>query len=208
MDFRKEILLSRQQKILRIIGPIATSRRFYLAGGTAVALHLGHRRSVDFDWFIEEKFFDPVRLGRDIKDIGFEMDEVEAGTLHGEVGRVRVSFIEFRYPLLKPLAHWPEMGCDIASLEDLSSMKLSAVAQRGTKKDFLDIFAIVSSGISLQTMLTLYQKKFQVRDIAHVLYGLAYFDDADRERMPKTLWKMDWNAVKRNLLSSLKRLKS
>ena len=87
----------------------------------------------------------------------------------------------------------------MASMEDIACMKLSAVAQRGSKKDFIDIYALGLRHFSLKEMLQLYQKKYAVRDIAHVLYGLTYFDDAERERMPKMFWSINWKTVKKTI---------
>jgi hypothetical protein len=112
---------------------------------------------------------------------------------------VRVSFLEYRYPLLRPLISWPEFECLIASPEDLACMKLSALAQRGSKKDFVDIYALGLRYQSLQDMLRLYQQKYSVKDTAHVLYSLAYFHDADKERMPRMLWETGWRTIKKTI---------
>lgn len=176
-------------------------RQFYLAGGTALAIYFGHRHSVDLDWFTENPIRDPMRLSQEIRDeaISFKAGAIERGTLYGAVSGIRVSFLEYRYPLLRPRVSWPEVGCLMASLEDIACMKLSAIAQRGSKKDFVDIYALGLKHIPLKEMLELYQKKYTVQDIAHVLYGLAYFDDADKERMPRMLWNVDWKTIKKTI---------
>jgi hypothetical protein len=175
--------------------------QFYLGGGTALAIRFGHRRSADLDWFTRERLADPLRLAEEIRDEGvpFVTAQLEQGTLHGTVSGVRVSFLEYRYPLLHTAVLWPEFGCFIASPEDLACMKLSALAQRGSKKDFIDIYALGLELHSLPAMLRLYQQKYAMEDVGHVLYGLVYFDDADRERMPRMLWDTDWRAVKKTL---------
>lgn len=78
-------------------------------------------------------------------------------------------------------------------------MKLSALAQRGSRKDFIDIYALGRSGLSLETMLDHYRRKYAVKDILHVLYGLAYFDDAEGEAPPLLLWDLKWKEVKKTL---------
>ena len=178
-----------------------TKWKFYLAGGTALAIYYGHRHSVDLDWFTREQIKDPMRFAQEIRDEGIPIKttSIEKGTLYGTVSGVRISFLEYRYPLLKPLIPWPEFKCMIASLEDLACMKLSAIAQRGSKKDFADIYALSLKHNPIKEMLHLYQKKFAVQDIAHVLYGLAYFDDADKERMPRMLWDIDWKTIKKTI---------
>jgi hypothetical protein len=149
------------------------TQRFYLGGGTALAIHLGHRRSVDFDWFTRERIADPLHLARDLnnQDIAFVTGNIERGTLHGSVSGVQVSFLEYRYPLLQPLVAWPMFGCTLASPEDLACMKLSALAQRGAKKDFVDIYALGIKYCSLSDMLGWYQQKYAVTDLTHVLYS-------------------------------------
>jgi hypothetical protein len=112
---------------------------------------------------------------------------------------VRASFFEYRYRLLEPLAAWPESGCLLAAPADLACMKLSAIAQRGSRKDFVDLYALVTAGHSLAAMLEAYQKKFGVQEIGHLLYALSFFDDADGERMPRMIWRVSWPAVKRSV---------
>jgi len=200
MEFHEEILTDAQRNALRQLGPFATGRVLYLGGGTAVALHLGHRQSVDFDWLGESPLAHPMQLAQELRDSGvdFETGTVGRGTLHGTVAGVRVSFLEYRYPLLKPLVPWPEYDCSLATLEDLAAMKLLATAQRGTKRDFFDICAI-GARICLADMLECYQRKFSVDDVSRVLYGLCYFEDADQEPMPAMLRPADWDQVKRTI---------
>ena len=105
MTFHSEVLGAFQKRALDALGPILSSNGFYLAGGTAVALWLGHRRSVDLDWFTPRKFEDPLGLSRDLRKHGVSLVTTRAarGTLEGKVFGVRTSLLEFRYPLLKPL---------------------------------------------------------------------------------------------------------
>ncbi len=201
MSFHGEILTERQRKALRFLGPKSAADGFYLAGGTAIALHLGHRRSVDLDWFLGDRIPDPLRLSQEIRDNGipFVTGQISAGTLYGTVHGVRVSFLEFRYRMLDPIVTWRDFGCRLAGLRDLACMKLSAIAQRGSKKDFVDLFALGRHGLSLVDMLEWYRAKFSVEDASYVLYALTYFDDADAERMPRMIWKVDWKEIKRTI---------
>jgi len=176
-------------------------QHYYLGGGTTIAIYLGHRHSVDLDWFTEEGITDPMRLAQNIRDkeIPFVTGQIERGTLHGTISGVRISFLEYKYPLLKPLIIWQKAACQLATLEDLACMKLSTLTQRGSKKDFVDIYALGLRYFSLRDMLRLYQKKFSVEDMGHVLYGLSYFDDADKERLPKMFWDTDWRTIKKTI---------
>ncbi len=191
----REALGRSQRSLLPRLAPLARQHGFYLAGGTALALQLGHRRSVDFDWFRQEPIDDPLRLAADLRagDFRFETDRVERGTLHGRASGVRVSFLEYGYPLLRPLREVE--GLRLAALEDIAAMKLAAVAQRGSKKDFVDVFTL-GRHFRLADMLAFYGKKYGVEDVGHVLVALAYFDDADRERTPLLLQRQSWPDVK------------
>ena len=198
MRYHPEVMTRAQQTLLAQLGPFASERRFYLGGGTAVALQLGHRRSEDLDWFTPEPLGDPLLLAQALRDFRPDVASVATsrGTLHGQVGEVRVGFIEYRYPLLEPPLHWPEYGCDLASMADLACMKLAAVAQRGAKRDFLDVYALAKAFASLDQMVTLYRRRYGIDDVTHLLYALSYFDDADSEPTPILLWPIDWAEVK------------
>lgn len=196
--FHPEVLPGRQQEALRELGPVAVRHGFYLAGGTALALQLGHRQSFDFDWFHPHQMTLPMQLAATLRGDGvpFEAGETAPGTLHGSSRGVRVSFLAFAYPLLRPLVEWADFGVSLASLEDLAAMKLSAIAQRGAKRDFFDLAALAVEGFSLARMIELYVAKFGVKDTGHVLVALAYFDDAESDPPPIMLQPADWGAVK------------
>jgi hypothetical protein len=206
MNLHAEALPPDQQEALRKMGRVVAGYGFYLAGGTAVAVHLGHRQSVDLDWFTEQRLDEPMRLAKELEAQGVDLqvDSVTRGMLHAEADGVRVSFLEFVYPSLVPPFEWPSFNCHVASLDDLAAMKLLAVAQRGTKKDFLDVYALGMHGLSLTDMLAYYQKKFSTRDIARVTYSLSYFDDADPDPMPTMLADVDWDQVKETIRAWVK----
>jgi predicted nucleotidyltransferase component of viral defense system len=206
MKFHTEGLSKRQLSVLQKLGPVAQEKDFYLGGGTALTIYFGHRVSVDLDWFTSVPIEDVMLLAQSFRteNLNFVTEQTAPGTLHGSISNVRVTFLEYKYPLLKPHIHWQEVGGLLASLEDLACMKLSAVAQRGARKDFCDIFALGTKRFSLKEMLDLYRKKFAIQDLGHVLYGLAYFDDAENERMPKILWDVKWTEIKKTIQSWVK----
>jgi hypothetical protein len=206
MKYSTEGLSKKQISVLKSLGRQMSAMGFYLAGGTALAIHLSHRISVDLDWFTPNSFADGMMLAQSLRNSNIDLDieQVSSGTLHGSVKGVRVSFLQYQYPLLKPLEQWNEMSCPLASLEDLACMKLSAIAQRGARKDFCDIYALGKKAFSLSQMLGFYQKKFSIRDIGSVLYGLVYFDDAESERMPRMLLDVGWREIKNTILGWVK----
>jgi len=199
--FHLDALNKDLQALLREMGPLMSERGLYLGGGTALAIYLGHRVSVDLDWFTEKSLHDPLNFAQGLKDNGIPLvvTQVDRGTLHGTLHGINVSFLEYRYPLLVPPNSWPEFHCLLASPDDIACMKLSAIAQRGSKKDFIDLYAIVKTYHTLGEALELYKKRYSIEDIGHVLYGLAYFDDAQRERTPKMLWDVEWDTVRESI---------
>lgn len=206
MTFHSTVMPAAQRRVLQKLSPFTTEAGFYLAGGTAIAILLGHRRSVDFDWFTRDEIPDVLGLVSDLRQSGIDVaiTGVAKGTLHAEIGGVKVSFLEFRYPLLVPPTHWREFGCHLAGLEDLTCMKLNAISQRGAKKDFIDIYAIGRTRFTLEEMLDLYRRKFAIQDVGHTLVSLTFFDDAEEEDPPELLWEVDWEEVKRTVRTWVK----
>lgn len=201
LSFHPEALEANQARVLEATAGPLTARGFRLGGGTGLALVLGHRRSVDFDWFCREPMGDPMLLARDLQGeaIPLQVARVAAGTLHGTVEGVRLSLLSFPYPDLAEPIRFAERDLAILSLDDIACMKLSAIAQRGSRKDFVDVFALGTRHRPLGELLDLYRRKFDVQEIGHVLYSLVYFEDAERERMPKMLWDLAWPAVRKRI---------
>ena len=206
MTMHLETITNEQRDAIRLLSPLLTSRQMYLAGGTSLALQFGHRRSVDLNWFSRQPIADPMALAQQLRsaEIPFETGSVARGTLHGRVLGVPVSLLEFGYPLLRPPLDWPEMNCCLASPLDLAAMKLVAVAQRGSKKDFVDIYALGQQQFSLAEMLQAYQEKYDVDDIARILCSLTYFDDADQEPNPLLQGDFSWDDCKQTIRAWVK----
>lgn len=205
---RHEVLSPEGARALRTIGPACEALGFYLAGGTAVALRLGHRRSVDLDWFSGHDDFDAARI-RDAVErtgVGFSVTEVGPGTLHGSVDEVAVSFLRYRYDLLGEPQPLEGYGCHTASLEDLVCMKLAAATARGAKKDLLDVAILCRDALPLDRALALFCEKYRMEDAGHVVLSLTWFDDADREPTPSLLDSPTWEEAKAFLASEVRRL--
>ena len=196
-----DILNDQQKNILPILARALAGTSLYLAGGTALALQVGHRPSIDFDWF-GMQLGDPEILFRRLRStgIGFRVLSITFETVYIEVDEVQVSFIGYRYPLLAPLVRWDGYGMSInlAGLDDIACMKLSAVTNRGSRKDFIDLHYLITNYKSLQNYLALFEKKFKQRDIGHVLRSLVYFEEAELEPEIKTLQTMNWQELKRD----------
>jgi len=194
-----DILNQRQKNVLKQLGYALTGADFYLAGGTALALHIGHRLSIDLDWFIttfenQEKLFQKLRESGIVFDIKF----VDAGTVYLEIDTVQVSFIGYNYPMLHPPISMtvPYDGVKLAATDDIACMKLSAIASRGSRKDFIDLYFLINLFRSLEGYLKLYMQKYQNRDIGHVIRSLVYFQDAEAEPETIMLKPFDWQDMK------------
>jgi hypothetical protein len=198
MIFQPAVLNEAQKTLLPALGRFAADNGFSLGGGTAVALYLGHRSSIDFDWFLTGPLEDSLGLAEQARSRGLSIAslQIAPGTLHAVIQNVRVSFFQYLYPCLEEPTVWPEYGIKVASLDDLSCMKLAAIAQRGSRKDFIDLYFIALRHKPLQTLFDLYRRKYAIDDITHLLLGLAYFDDADEEPSPLLLLEASWEAIK------------
>src|SRR6266487_2793930 len=114
---------------------------FYLSGGTALALEIGHRESEDLDFFSENDF-DPLVLQQKVLQLG-RLDDVEvaAGTLNLFLNGVKMQFLLYPYQLLEPTIPWN--GIALSSELDIACTKIMTVSMRGSKKDFIDMFFIL-----------------------------------------------------------------
>jgi hypothetical protein len=193
----REILTEPQQTLLELLGRIAEVRTFYLAGGTALALYLGHRRSKDFDFFRAKEF-----LPQDLLSVLRETAELDvlreaAGTLTVMLRWVPVSFFHYDYPLLRPLRESP-WGLLLAGPDDIAAVKLAATAGRDSRKDFVDLYFYARRVLPLEQALAWFREKYQgVRvDPYHLLRSLTFFDDADVEAMPELLVETSWDEIR------------
>jgi len=198
-----------QKKLLQLIVeqmPLAGS---YLAGGTALALILGHRESIDFDWFSPSSF-DSEELARQLSNMKpFEVNEASKGTLHGILDNVRVTWLYFPNPLLDHLITSSEMpNLKLASLKDIGVMKLAALSHRGSAKDFIDLYRIRQEGIELEDLIKLLPAKYPEAKINyyHIVKSFSYFDDAEQEPLPKMLIPLSWQKLKQFFLEEQTRL--
>ena len=172
-------------------------RKFHLAGGTGLALQLGHRRSEDFDFFCLHRF-DVPGLARLLGSLpGYAEVATSRDTLHCRVGDVKLSFIH--YPVGLCYAP-PAFGrIPVADWRDILAGKLKTVSRRGSRKDFYDIHACCTlRGTSPREAVGFLRARFHDTglNLYHVARSLAWFGDADGEPDPVLLKRVDWNGVK------------
>ena len=181
---------------------------FYLAGGTALALQIGHRDSIDFDFFSNNSI-NTVQLFSKLKNIfnKFQILKIqeEKNTLTILINNIiKISFFSYGYKLLKNKIIEPNL-C-IASMEDIACMKLSAIISRATNKDYIDLYYILKQ-LDLQAVLKMCEEKFNDIDTNLILKSLVYFDDVAIEPIIfKNNMDIEFKEIKSFLIKEVKRI--
>ena len=174
-------ILSRQRK--NILPYLETFKNdFYLAGGTALALQIGHRESIDFDFFSEKKFnnnklFEQIKNNLSAYQVKKVQDEKDTLTVILD-NQSKISFFFYPYPLLEPLI--TEKYLNLASIRDIACMKLSAIVNRSVQKDYVDLYFILQQ-YPLPGLLQSARKKFPEIETNLIIKSLVYFDDLNEE---------------------------
>lgn len=191
--------------VLSVFGKSVLAEKFYLAGGTALALQLGHRQSIDLDYFSKTEDIPSIRqlLENSLQPYQASLADQSWGNLIFLVNSIRIGFFGYGYPLVKPLI--AAKGCKIASIADIGLMKMDAILGRASRKDFHDLYAICQI-IQLSDLLKLAPTKFPgVRDFeAQILQHLIYFKKADVEPPVPLLQDVAWETVKVYFLQQVK----
>lgn len=190
------ILDKKRKDILPLLKEL--KENFYLAGGTALALQIGHRDSIDFDFFSVDNFDTSdlfKKLAYIFRDYTIQKVQDEKNTLTIVVDNsIKISFFTYKYSLIKPLVI--KRNINFASIEDIACMKLMAITSRSTEKDYIDLYFILHS-MKLSNLLFLVQQKYSTADINLIIKSLVYFDDVIEEAiMFKNNKKISFNKVK------------
>jgi len=176
---------------------------FYLSGGTALSLQLGHRESEDLDFFTKAPF-QPNQIERQLLPYGtLSETELAPGTLNTYLNGVKLQFLLYPYRLIEPLIPWEDVN--LSSVIDIACTKLQTIGMRGSKKDFIDLYFLLQQ-FSLETFLEQIKKKYEESDYSetHILKSLIYFDDAETQPIPRLHQDVSWNKVKETLVSAVK----
>lgn len=170
---------------------------WYLAGGTALALHVGHRRSLDLDFFNPEGDFSLASLLKHFPKKIWEADIVREGTVYGRLLGAKVSFIAYPFFRAKEPYSWYG-NVRIVVPRDIAVMKIIAISQRGKKRDFVDLYWYVHHYEPLRDILQRLPAQYPTvtHDYHHILKSLMYFTDAEEDDMPTLYFKVNWRAVK------------
>ena len=175
--------------------------KFFLVGGTALALQMGHRKSIDLDLFTLEDFDQDLLLKQLEDEFTVDVRVQSPSIFITQINNVKVDFVRHRYPLQYPM-HFIE-GVRMPDIKDIAPMKLDAVTKRGSKKDFYDIYYLLQQ-MTLPELLDLYYNKFKLSTMFHIIKSLTYFEDAELDNQPFVFdKKITWTKVKKSIQKAI-----
>ena len=194
-----EAVKPRLLELLRMLMRKEFLNSFRLVGGTALALQLGHRDSVDIDLFGDD-YLDDIELRTLLNDLGQYTPLKQSKVIKiFEVNKIKIDFVTYKYPWLEePII---EDGLRLASKKDIAAMKLNAIAGRGSKKDFIDLFYLLHE-FSYEELISFYLEKYHDGSEFLILKSLTYFEDANTQEMPKMFTNDNWNEMKKVILEN------
>lgn len=186
--------------LLRQLSAIPYFSNLYLAGGTSLALQIGHRKSVDLDLFgiIEA---DDITITQTLSTLGTIQLIKRTQNIHiFIVNGIKVDIVNYNYPLIDAVV--TEDQIRLAGKKDIAAMKLAAITGRGSRKNFIDLYFLLKE-FDLREMLSFYSEKYMEGSSFLVLKSLTYFDDAETDPRPFMLKKADWKQIKRTIIKSV-----
>lgn len=174
---------------------------YVLVGGTSLALQIGHRISIDLDLFTSEDIDVSLILEQIIEFGDIKIINQGPKILNLFIDEIKVDFVSYRYGFQEP----PQLldGLKLASISDIAAMKLAAIAGRGSRKDFIDLYFILEE-YSLPEIFAFYEAKYPDGSNFMVYKSLLYFEDAEIQPMPKMLKNVNWNTIKNKIISEVK----
>jgi len=206
MKFYPSILNQGELFLLKNLGSFKESG-FYLAGGTALALQLGHRTSIDLDFYSFKKFqIEKITHILTTNPPKIKIIGTAEGTIFGKFKKTEFSLFYYPYKLLKPLVLFEKIL--LASIEDITAMKVAAVIQRGTKRDFIDIYYLLKK-YSLKKIVNLTLKKYPGYQEQLVLRALIYFKEAEKKSNKRPIKILDksfsWEKAKKEIFEKVRK---
>lgn len=192
-------------ELLKYISNSDLGRETRLVGGTSLALQLGHRISVDLDFFGNINL-EPIEIESILKDFG-ETHPLKVSKLIKiyNCNSTKLDFVQYDYPWLEDAIVWDNVK--LAGLKDIAAMKIGAITGRGSKKDFFDLYELLKH-FSLKQIIQFYQEKYKDGSVYLALKSLIYFDDAEEQvkenpdAEPKILSDLSWEEVKSKILNA------
>jgi predicted nucleotidyltransferase component of viral defense system len=200
------VLPELQFRLLKDLSTNLFIHDFYLAGGTCLALQIGHRRSIDFDFFTPGDFNTSLIINKLYSMGSYERSSEDKNTINGSLNGIRISFFGYNYKLIDDLKIFN--GIKLAGLKDIAAMKLEAIAGRGSRKDFIDMFFLLKR-YSLEEIFSFHMEKYGIglSNQYHHLKSLVYFEDAETEAMPVMIQPLNWDNVKNYIIACAREFK-
>ena len=158
---------------------------FYLVGGTALSLQIGHRISVDIDFFSRDSFETSILIEHLEESYGFKLHYSASNTLKGYIGEVLIDLLRHDYPYVSDPVNFD--GIRMLSKRDIAAFKVNAITGSGTRaKDFVDIYFLLKE-LAFSEIIDSYNKKYSQRNDYHAVKSLVYFDDMDLAGWPNLI---------------------
>jgi hypothetical protein len=178
---------------------------FHLVGGTALALQIGHRISIDIDLFTRGDYDVDDVLNLFIRKYRFQRNYQHGKTLKGVIDGVMVDLIRHDYQELQVIEG---SRIRMLSAKDIAAMKLNAITGNGTRvKDFIDVYFLLDQ-FRLEEMVEFYKTKYQQDDGLMILRSLVFFDDVDLAEWPRLFREvtLTFEQVKKRIIDAVKPL--
>lgn len=191
-------------QLLEIIKKVSANDSFSgfrLCGGTALALQIGHRISVDAD-FITESIKDKDLLLKNILQLFPNATDINTGAfgIFLKVDSIKVDFLSWDIPFIRDAVE--DENIKFLSVEEIAAMKIFAILQRGEKKDYMDIASLL--GIySLKQIIDFYQERHKGSDAAVVIRYLSSYSDIENQPEPIMLNGLSWAGAKTKLADAI-----
>lgn len=174
---------------------------FYLVGGTALALQIGHRISVDIDLFTNS-MFDSTTISAHLKENYDFKESFDRGYfLQGNINGIKIDLLKYPYKPSEPLLEIETIR--MVNCSDIASMKLAAITNRGRKRDFIDLYFLLTR-FTLSEIIELYKAKYK-SEIFMLLQSLVYFEDAESDIDLNMIEPLNWDEVKSKIKSELEK---
>ncbi len=191
------------QKALNLLSKQNWIRKndWYLAGGTALTLQFDHRKSVDLDFFTQHKNFDAESISTSLFPYKWVVTRTDKGTLYGELGGAKISFIA--YPQFVPKQPFITYeNINILDAKDIAVMKIIAISQRGKKRDFFDLYWYITKKEPLLTVIERVATQYPnlEHNYHHILKSLIFFEEAEEDPNPQIFFDATWKKVKQYFL--------
>ena len=178
---------------------------WYLTKGTALALCVGNRKSYDLYFFIQSKNFNEKNLLSKFLDNKYwKTDIEERGTIYGELHGAKISFIAYPFFKAKYNYIWYNFVKVLNPL-DIAVMKITAISQRGKKRDFFDLYWCANNLESLEDIIKKLPEQYPLiaHDFHHILKSMVYFEDAESDPEPEIYFEADWETVKKFFIKEI-----